>query len=90
MEGLLEGGGTRNASTRVADKVGWPANWWPMLVRNWGGMTTLRNRVCRRVLSFALTSCVCYLVPFYVRLPNVSMQGGGELSGPRFSKNSVR
>jgi hypothetical protein len=21
----------RNASTRVADKVGWPVNWWPTL-----------------------------------------------------------
>jgi hypothetical protein len=31
MEGLLEGGGPRNASTRVADKVGWPVNWWPTL-----------------------------------------------------------
>ena len=30
MEGLLEGGGM-NASTRVADKVGWPVNWWPTL-----------------------------------------------------------
>src|SRR5271154_2844031 len=30
MEGLLEGG-TRNASTRVAGKVGWPVNWWPTL-----------------------------------------------------------
>ena len=33
MEGLLEGGGTRNPSTRVADKVGWPTNWWPTLER---------------------------------------------------------
>src|SRR4051794_26950370 len=32
MEGLLEGGGTRNASTRVAGKVGWPVNWWPTLL----------------------------------------------------------
>jgi hypothetical protein len=31
MEGFLEGG-TRNASTRVAGKVGWPVNWWPTLV----------------------------------------------------------
>jgi hypothetical protein len=31
MEGLLEGGETRNASTRVAGKVGWPVNWCPML-----------------------------------------------------------
>ena len=23
--------GTRNASTRVAGKVGWPVNWWPTL-----------------------------------------------------------
>jgi hypothetical protein len=27
---MLEGG-KRNASTRVADKVGWPVNWWPTL-----------------------------------------------------------
>jgi hypothetical protein len=31
MEGLLEGGGGRKASTRVAGKVVWPVNWWPTL-----------------------------------------------------------
>jgi hypothetical protein len=25
-------GGARNASTRVAGKVGWPVNWWPTLL----------------------------------------------------------
>jgi hypothetical protein len=30
-KGFIRGGGTRNALTRVADKVGWPVNWWPTL-----------------------------------------------------------
>ena len=38
MKGLLEEGGGGNASTRVADKVGWPVNWWPTL-----GVAILRN-----------------------------------------------
>jgi hypothetical protein len=40
---FIRGGGRRNASTRVADKVGWPINWWPTLDEYWDSCRPYRG-----------------------------------------------
>jgi hypothetical protein len=52
MKGLLEGwGGARNASTRVAGKVGWPVNWCPMLI-----YPPVHSVILRFIISFSITA----------------------------------
>jgi hypothetical protein len=59
-DGRFIRGGTRNASTRVADKVGRPINWWPTLVHDVEfslGMSprrTKKSKICPE-LTFTLT-----------------------------------